>query len=330
MNESNVLQLKNWLEQSLGEVVELVQTHISWVLLSKEFAFKIKKPVNFGFVDFSTVEKRHLFCEKEVELNKKLSPELYLGVVPVTKSRKIQFGGTGELVDFAVKMKRLNSEKRMDLLLVQNKVSKKNIVDLSGIIFDFHKKTNVIMDENFSSPEKIIEAIKDFESVEDIVRKELSQEDKIQKVIKKCTIFIEKNKSLFVKRQKKGFIKACHGDLHSKNIFIDSKIFVFDCIEFNEDFRFIDVVSEIAFMAMDLDANNEQMLSRLFVEEYQKLSEDKDLLKLLNLYKSYRANVRAKVSALSINDSLSEEEKEVLVDDMETYLRLADEYAELL
>ena len=148
--------------------------------------------------------------------------------------------------------------------------------------------------------------------------------------MEKCDSFIDKNKSLFVKRQLSGKIKDCHGDLHSANIFIADKIYVFDCIEFNTDFRYIDTASEIAFMCMDLDYFKQEKLSKAFVDSYVSQTGDSELLKLLDLYKSYRANVRAKVASLELLHPISEKQKKSALERIAKYLDLAEGYSKRL
>jgi aminoglycoside phosphotransferase family enzyme/predicted kinase len=320
-----------------GEV-EVAETHISWVFLSGDYAYKIKKPVKFSFLDFSTIQKRKEMCEEELRLNQRLSPEIYLGVVPLLKKGSAIFFGRdeedlpegiegeaqdGNVVEYAVKMKRLPQERKMDLLLAEGKVEKEDVEELAGIVADFHSAIPVEQDPQYNSPEMVRGHIDDLASVRNTVEKACGMGAKIDFVLQKSAEFIEKNEDFLRSRQADGMIRECHGDLHSGNIFFGEKKFIFDCIEFNEDFRFIDVASEIAFMAMDLDAHGRSDLSEVFVKKYSGISGDVDLKKLLNFYKCYRANVRAKVAALGYGQHPTEEGKKRI----EKYLTLAEEYA---
>ncbi len=311
--------------------IKMIQTHTSWVFLTGNYAYKIKKPVKFSFLDYSTMGRRKFFCEREIFLNKRLSSDVYLDIVNVTDDNALFFEGKGKTVDYAVKMKQLPENKRMDLLLEQKKVSTKQVLELAGIMNNFHQNIPTIKEKNYGSPEFVFKHIKDLSSIRSVVEKELSQEETLDKLIKKCKNFVEKNNSFIKNRKKNGFVKECHGDFYSKNVFLTDEIKVFDCIEFNNDINFTDIVTEIAFMSMDLDAFNERKLSKKFVNHYIELSGDKKgFSKLLNLYKSYRANVRSKVAGLAFLQLKDEKAKEEELDKVEKYLHLASEYAEFL
>lgn len=311
--------------------IEFIETHISWIFLTGDFVYKIKKPVKFSFLDFSTLEKRKFFCEQELLLNRRLSPEIYLSVEGVyEKNDELNFRKEGNLVDYAVKLKQLPKEKKMDLLLKQEKVYENDVQAIAKIISEFHKKAKIINDKNFASSESVQKQIDDITTVKEVIERELGLEEKIDELLSLCDSFITENKKLMISRQSNGFVKECHGDLHSANIFLADKIYIFDCIEFNEAFRYIDTASEIAFMAMDLDYFGKEKLSKSFVQEYISLSGDKELLKLLNLYKSYRANVRCKVAALELHSGLSKGHKKDVCKRIENYLNLALKYAKQL
>lgn len=302
---------------------EIVRTHISWVLLGED-AYKIKKPVKFSFLDFSTLERRKRLCEEEVRLNRRLAPEVYLGVVPITEREgKPELGGSGDAVGYAVKMRRLPQEARMDAMLERGAVSAEHIQEIASIVADFHSRIDVIKDPGYSSAELVRKQIDDLGMFREVIQEACGLGDEVDLIIEKSDGFIERNRDLFSKRQKEGRIRDCHGDLHSANIFITDRITIFDCIEFSEDFRFVDTASEIAFMAMDLDAFGEDELSALFVGEYVKLSGDTGAFELLGLYKCYRANVRAKIAAIDYSQHPGDEPKERI----RKYINLALRYA---
>ena len=320
-----------------GEV-EVAETHISWVFLAGKYAYKIKKPVKFSFLDFSTIQKRREMCEEEIRLNRRLSPGVYLAVVPLLKKGSAVFFGKGEeelpegeaqdgnVVEYAVKMKRLPQERKMDVLLGEGKVEKRDVEEIAEIVADFHCAIPVEQDPQYNSPEMLREQIEDLNSVKGTIEKACGMGGKIDFVLQRSAEFIEKNEGFLRGRQADGMIRECHGDLHSGNIFFGEKKYIFDCIEFNENFRFIDVASEIAFMAMDLDAHGREDLAEVFVKRYSALSADKDLKRLLDFYKCYRANVRAKVAALGYGQHPTEEGKKRI----EKYLTLAEGYAKKL
>jgi len=307
--------------------LQLIQTHISWVFLTGDYVCKIKKPVKFSFLDFSTREKRKSLCEEEVRLNRRLCPDVYLGVVPIAYSQhRPSFGGSGFPMDYAVKMRQLPSEKIMSRFLSEGKVTEAHIRSIAKIISDFHSKIEIIHDKKYNSPEMIAEQFADLSSVKETAENACGMGEKTDFILKKAGDFTRKNHSLFLQRQEKGFIRDCHGDLHSGNIFLTEPIAIFDCVEFNRSFRYTDTSADVGFMAMDLDAHGRNDLSRLFISEYLRLSGDGGMPALLDYYKCYRANVRAKIACLTYAQHPSEEEKKKI----EKYLLLAEEYAKRL
>jgi aminoglycoside phosphotransferase family enzyme len=321
MNEKQIKELME------AQKLDLIETHISWLLLSDEYVYKIKKPLRFSFLDFSTLEKRKFLCEEEVRLNRRLSPDVYLGVVPITEEDgQLTFEGKGEAIDYAVKMKRLPQERLMDGILQRGEVNSRHIEEIAGIVADFHKKIEVIKDKKYSSADVVRQQIDDLENHKKTIEEACGLGEKVDFILERSDAFIEGNGELFEKRQDQGMIRDCHGDLHSANIFITERIVIFDCIEFSKDFRFIDVASEIAFMAMDLGASGREDFSKLFVERYIELSGDGETRKMLGIYKCYRANVRAKIAAIDYSQHPGDEPKERI----EKYIRLAEKYASLL
>jgi len=303
---------------------KLIETHISWLLLD-EFVYKIKKPVKFSFLDFTTMEKRKFACEEEVRLNRRLSPDVYLGVVPITENFTI--GGEGETIDYAVKMKKLPQDRRMDILLKNGNVNAGHIRKIADMVAEFHKRIDVIKGKDYATAKLVKKQIDDLGNFRKAVEEATGFGKKVDFILERSDSFIEKNAELFEKRQNEGRIKDCHGDLHSANIFIlEDEIVIFDCIEFNKDFRFIDVASEIAFMSMDLDAFGREDLSRLFVDSYLAKAQDTELEKMLKIYKCYRANVRAKVAAIDWMQNKSQDAKERIG----KYIVLAERYAKEL
>jgi aminoglycoside phosphotransferase family enzyme len=308
--------------------IELTQTHISFVFLTENFVYKVKKAVDLGFLDFKTLEKRRFFCEKELELNKRLCKGMYLEVVPINRSNVIKIKGEGETVEYAVKMKRMPQEKMMSNLLEQNRVNGKLIESIAKIIAEFHSKaeTNTRISEFGSFA--IIETNwkENFEQTREFVGKTISIVD-FELISERISDFMKRNVSFFKKRIEGGRVRDCHGDIHSSNIFVADRIYIFDAIEFNERFRYSDVASDIAFLAMDLDFKDRADLSNFFVERYVKYSRDQELTKLLPFYKCYRAYVRGKVVSFKLKDpSLGSEEKRAAMKEAKAYFRLASAY----
>jgi aminoglycoside phosphotransferase family enzyme len=309
--------------------IELVQTQISYVFLADDLVYKIKKPVDFGFLDFTTLEKRRHFCEKEIELNRRLCPDAYLDVVTITEENgSFSISGRGEVKEYAVKMRRLPREAMMDVLLTENKVTPEMLESVAAVLVEFHKNAatggeintiggiNAVIEntsENFTQTEKY---------VGDIIPPET-----FQRIKNYTEEFIKVNTSLFQRRADEGRIRDCHGDLHAAHICFGKRICIYDCIEFIDRFRYTDVAAEIAFLAMDLDHYGRSDLSRSFVGAYVAKSGAEELLKLLNFYKCYRAYVRGKVGCSQYEDPhIPAEEKEKILASTRSYFSLAESY----
>lgn len=332
MNESQIKALAGkglFLNRSVGGRVE--ETHISWVILTKTYVFKIKKPLKLSFLDFSTLAKRKKYCNRELQLNRRFSP-IYIDVLPVRKysDRWIIGRGKGKVVDYVVRMKRLISAKRMDKLLKKKKVTTGSIVRLAGVVSSLHIRAPKI-----SAPFQLREAKSAFNDIRSIIsttQQHLGIEYAriIGKSIEWSNAFLKMNAGRIRERIDHGFCRDVHGDLHSGNIFLYKTPILFDCIEFNDSYRRIDVINEIAFFCMDLEAYDQADLARLFVEEYQRYFaciQTKTDERLMNYYKCYRANVRAKVHAISAVQVLDDREAFAFhVHAWRTYLRLMKKY----
>lgn len=311
--------------------IRLIQTHISWVFLTGDFVYKIKKPVDFGFLDFTTLEKRKKFCMKELEINRMFSPEIYLDVLPVNKlNHSIKINGPGETIDYAIKMKQLPQENLMNELLDKNLIQTNIIENIVDILIGFYSKT-----QTFRDPHSIgsLETVKfnwreNFKQTRAFIGKTIDQKT-FEFIEGKVPEFLEKNRGLFSKRLREGKIKWCHGDLHSGNIFVvDSKVYIFDAIEFNERFACSDIANDIAFLSMDLDFRRRTYLSDYFIKKYIEKSGDSEIEKLLDFYKCYRAYVRGKVLGFRIDDpNIPDSEKNEAKHSASIYFQLANEYA---
>jgi uncharacterized protein len=313
---------------------DFIETHISWVILSNQFVFKIKKPVYYSFLDFSTLETRKYYCEREIELNKRLTDNIYIDVQPVREiAGRLSIGKEeGEIIDYAVRMRKIDRNLQMDVLLSNNKVTAANIRDLAYKIAAFHKKTAIIYHKD---PEDIQKKFNDLAEEKDYLREHLNNNSCtiINHAIDTSDAFLEKNRALLANRLNEGFFRDCHGDLHSRNIFLLPDPQPFDCLEFNDDFRQIDVLNEVAFLCMDLDAFERQDLSDLFIKYYNDFFptlKTKKEYQLLIYYKSYRANVRAKVNSLRARSSGNDAVKNVCLSEVNKYLTLMDNYINLL
>jgi len=306
----NTEQIQDLRRSTLAEGGEsenqFIETHISWVFLVRDHAYKIKKPIKYSFLDFSTLKKRKYFCEKEIVLNKRLAPDMYLGVVPVTRNGKdlhLENGGSG-VIDYAVKMRRMDNSREMDLLLLKNEVTEEDVRRLAKKIAGFHKSVRVITrDFDF---QRYREDFNDLESVLNTVSEYLGKHyaRRIENAVERSDSYLKTNRAFLNSREKDGFVREGHGDLHSKNVFILKEPVIFDCIEFSEQLRFLDIINEVAFFCMDMEANHHPELGEIFFALYLEemgITPTQGLQQLFSYYKAYRANVRAKVYALNIS-----------------------------
>lgn len=312
--------------------VELVQTQMSFVFLTDNYVYKVKKPVNLGYLDYTTLDKRQFYCHREVELNRRLCPDVYLGVVAITREEgDISIDGQGEVIEYAVKMRRLPQGAMMDVLLSNNQVSPQMVTSVAQKLVEFHQKaeTNATI-STFGNLNTITKnTVENFTQTEKYIGKTIPQR-KYRRIKDYTNRFIRQNASLFHKRIADGRIRDCHGDLHAAHICFANGIYIYDCIEFNDRFRYCDIASEVAFLAMDLDYFGRADLSRSFVNAYIAQSRDEELIKLLNFYKCYRAYVRGKVESFKLDDPyISEAEKASILAIARRYFELAESYVEI-
>jgi uncharacterized protein len=311
---------------------ELVETHISWIIMAEDFVYKIKRPVKFSFLDFSTLEKRKYFCEEELKLNRRMEPEMYLDVLPVTADLKIaEDGQDANIVDYALKMKRMDNSKEMDKLLAENKVTKEYIEKLAEKIARFHKNTRVI--KNAFRTLEFHEEFADIATQYDFISKKIGDDakQKVSMCIENSFNYLNKIRSFSNERVISGFQRDCHGDLNATNIFLYDEPVIFDCIEFSSELRQIDVLNDIAFLCVDLDFYGRDDLSELFYEKYREffgMEENDEELELFRYFKSYRANVRAKVTMINIQKQNDSEDTRKL-NDVKKYIDLMAGYMDL-
>jgi aminoglycoside phosphotransferase family enzyme len=311
--------------------VELVQTQISYVLLAGDFVYKIKKPVDMGFLDYTTLEKRLAMCRKEVDLNRRLCQDIYLGVVSITNdSGRYAIDGKGKSEEYAVKMRRLPQDAMMDVLLKQNKVTPKMVTDVAALIADFHRRAATSQEINrLGGIEAVIQnTSENFTQTEKYFGIIITPET-YQRIKDYTEGFIQANTPLFHRRAAEDRIRDCHGDLHAAHICFYKGICIYDCIEFIDRLRYTDVAAEVAFLAMDLDHYRRPDLAITFVDAYIKASGDKELLKLLNFYKCYRAYVRGKINCFLYDDPhIPDSGKDKIIATAASYFRLAESYIE--
>lgn len=316
-------------EEDVGNI-RMMQTALSYIFLTGKYVYKMKKPINLGFLDFTTLEKRKYFCEEELRLNRRLCKDMYLGVVPINKSNgKIKIGGKGRTVEYAVKMKEIDQKYIMTELLKKNKIGKDLIDKIAKILTDFHSKTKTNEEISKYGSLQVIRGNwnENFEQTADFIGKTIT-ENQFEDIKFKINGFIEENNPLFKKRIEDGKIKECHGDVHSGNIFVHGdNIYIFDAIEFNKRFRNSDVAAEVAFLGMDLDFHERKDLSDHFIGKYVEYSGDEEMLKLLGFYKSYRAFVRGKINSFQFGDPrMDEKGKDMSQELARRYFELSQNY----
>jgi aminoglycoside phosphotransferase family enzyme/predicted kinase len=281
--------------------VELLETHISWVLLAGDFAYKVKKPVDLGFVDFSTLAARRRYCEEELRLNRRTAPDLYLGVVPITGTPLAPvMGGDGEAFEYAVRMRRFPQEALLDGLAKSGALTERIVEDFARTVAAFHG--GIARTDGagpFGAPRTILA-----DAVDNFAQLELLDDDAGTRAARQALAswtLREYNRleEVFARRKHDGFVRECHGDLHLGNVaMLGGRPVPFDAIEFNDAFRWVDVMNEVAFPVMDLVHHGLGRLASRFVDAYLDATGDFAGLRVLRFYLVYRAMVRAKVSCI--------------------------------
>ena len=281
--------------------VELVQTHISWVLLAGEFAYKIKKPLRLPFLDFSTLAQRHRFCVDELRLNQRFAPDIYLGVVGVFNTpTDPQWVGQGAPIEYAVKMKRFDESGRLDRLCERGELQPAHLSDLADTLTTFHQQAAIAPEASrFGSVGEILAPVRD--NFHDLLKllPHPDMQARLAALLHWTEVQFTQLAPLMAVRKTAGRVRECHGDLHLANlVLIGQRVRLFDCLEFNEDLRWIDVANEIAFTYVDLLAHRQPGLANWWVDQALSRSGDYEAVLLLRFYAVYRALVRAKVAAI--------------------------------
>ncbi len=311
--------------------IQLVQTHISYVLLTGEFAYKVKKPLDFGFLNYSTLDRRKHFCHEELRLNQRGAPEIYLEVLPIAQQGdRYILGGDGEPVEYAVKMRQFPQDTLLSRYFERG-LGPEQLQTLASKIAAFHQaapssdyvrsfgevaQVRQSIDENYDQTEQYIGGPQTQQQFDDT----RAYTDR----------FFEQQAPLFRSRIDNGWIRECHGDLHLNNIcYWQDQYLLFDCIEFNESFRYVDVMFDVAYIVMDLEAGERPDLSTLFLNAYVEQTGDWEGLQVLPLYVSRQTYVRAKVTSFLLGDpSVSAEDKQAATATAARYYRLAWRYAQ--
>ncbi|HAJ92265.1 MAG TPA: aminoglycoside phosphotransferase [Gammaproteobacteria bacterium] len=284
------------------DAIRLVETHCAWVLLTGQYVYKVKKPVNFGFLDFSTLEKRHFYCTEEVRLNRRFAPDIYLGVVTITGTpAQPQLDGNGELLDYAVRMRQFPDNGLLSQLAASQALEAAHIDQLVRTLGDFHRDASrATAADSFGDPAHTHHWVREnFQHIQPLLTP-ADKPDTVEPLRQWSEGEYARLTGLLQARKDAGSIRECHGDLHLGNItLIDGRVTPFDCIEFNPELRWIDVFSEVAFLLMDLDDHGQTQFANRFLNGYLQDCGDYAGLEVLRYYRVYRAMVRAKVAILT-------------------------------
>ncbi|MBZ9566896.1 AAA family ATPase [Modicisalibacter tunisiensis] len=313
--------------------IEIFETHISWIVLTGEYAYKIKKPLELGnFLDFSTLERRRRCCEEEVRLNRRLAPDLYLGVVPIVGTPEApRVAASGTPIEHAIKMRQFSNRELLSHLQASGELSQPLIDDLVDQLVRFHAEAERLPATDALGSRETIAAVveREFRLIDARLTGEHDRR-RLEHLETWANETLARLGEVFDRRHREGFVRETHGDVHLGNaVRLDGRVVLFDGIEFNETLRWNDVGSDLAFLLMDLEARNEEALARHALNRYLECSGDHELVRLLPFYKLYRALVRAKVAMLRYHQpDLHPTDRQAIMADFRRYLALAEHYAE--
>jgi len=324
-----VLQLKAF--HAPSRHAKLIETHISWVILTDDFAYKIKKPVKYAFLDFSTLEKRRYYCYRELKLNARLTSHMYLDVLPITQSAAgplIGQGG-GKVIDYALLMRRMDETRQMNHVLARGELTREHLRQIAGQLAAFHRRA--LIEPGSERAALLEERFADLLSVEALIAERLgkAKAKRLRHFVNNASRFVNKYNRRIRLRNQEGWVVDGHGDLHSKNILLLDQPVIFDCIEFNDAFRHLDVLNEVGFFCMDLDYYGFRRAAASFMQDYLNrhncITEATDW-KLFLFFKAYRANVRLKVNSLRVMQAAEESEIEDTLPVIRDYFDLLSGY----
>ena len=310
---------------------ELIQTHISTIILCGDIVYKLKKPVDFGFLDYSTLEKRHRNCLEEQRINERYAPGLYLGVVAVTGTiEHPKIGGEGSVLEYAVKMRRFDQRDQLDHMAERGEIDRDMVEKVAALIAGIHiEAERVDPASEYGSPEKVLAPMQEnFVSIDSsAIEKEVKEK---AAAVKMWTLRrFDALGGLLEKRKRDAFIRECHGDLHLHNMAcFEGEPILFDAIEFNPSLNHIDTISDLAFLLMDLEYRGLLRQGRRLLSLYLEKTGDYEGLGVLDFYKVYRAMVRAKVAILRTDQMPPSQERRAVVDEAHRYIDLALSYTE--
>jgi hypothetical protein len=310
------------------DTVEHRETHISHVLLAGDFAYKIKKPLDLGFLDFTRLADRAHYCAEEVRLNARLAPAIYLDAIPITGTPEDPcLGGDGEAIEHAVRMRRFDESGLLDRGLAQGGVDGPLVTDLARRIAHFHEVADAAPpDPAYGAPETVIEPMR-----QNFVQLGTRVDEALRARLAPLAAWTEARfarlRRTLAQRRSEGRVRECHGDMHLGNIaLVEGEPAIFDGIEFNAAMRWTDVAADIAFLAMDLDSRGTPGLAGRFLDTWLAETGDYDALAVLRFYLVYRALVRAKIAAIRMRQDIGAAAAERARDELEGYVALAERY----
>ncbi len=310
--------------------ISLVQTHISFVLLAGDSVYKWKKPVDFGFLNFSTLEKRKYYCEQELQLNRRLCPDLYKELVTINKDGEgFCLNGSGEVVEYGIRMARMPEERMMGRVMAAGELNREHLDAIIDQLVPFYQAAagDAAIQAFGQASSVAVNVLENFEQTENFVDQGALTRKQFDAIVSYSKEFLS-HEDRFQARIDAGKIRDCHGDMHSANICLTDPVNIFDCIEFNERFRYSDVAADVAFLAMDLDFHGETELSNYFIEQFAAKSSDDGLVNMLNFYKCYRTYVRAKIALFTASDpAVDEKITAACIEQAKKYFFLAEKYA---
>ena len=327
------MQEPNFYPHSVKTEIRMIQTHCSAVFLTGDYAYKIKKNVNFGFLDYSTLEKRQYFLQQEFEMNQAIAPDIYLEVLPISQiNDSLVLGSDKNVVEYVLKMAEFPQSALLISMFERGELKESHLRELGEVVANFHQKTNTNdYIKSFGKVEIIKKSIDgNYQATQKYIgiAQTLEQYQETQQFTNN---FLTQKQAIFESRCLNHKIRECHGDLHLRNIcYWHNKIQLFDRIEFNEPFRFVDVMYDIAFTVMDLEAKGRQDFANIFLNTYLEKTGDWQGLQVLPFYLCRQAYVRAKVTSLLLDDpNIAESEKESATQIAKNYYHLAWQYTQI-
>jgi len=324
----NALQDPSLYPHEVGEI-RVLETHISWIILTGSHAYKLKKPLDLGFLDFRRLEARRFYCEEELRLNRRLAETIYEAVIPISGTEHAPvLNGGGEPIEYALRMRQFDPEQALDKLSDRGELTATHLDELADRVAAFHQSIPALApDSPLGEPSRLRQAMLDnFTTIRETIENssDRRQADVLQAWTESTFDQLEPH---IHQRLEDGHVRECHGDLHLGNIaWFEDGITVFDCIEFNEIFRWIDTANDLAFLLMDLESRGHRRWAFRVLNRYLEHSGDFGALPLLGIYKAYRAMIRAKVALLSPADTPEQQAQQL--EKYRSYAGLAERYCE--